>query len=144
MIKIIKMINSCLPLAKETWDRTNLHDIGLYWFMHLSISQPPSMVDFISIFFSHLIFSSLSTTSFCTSSQMGPPRLTVSQGLARVEEVAEALQGLTRRIKGPPNASMCPTSPSASETLTFGRCLGWVKTNIWVKIRFAHKGGSSV
>lgn len=55
---------------------------------------------------------------------MGPPRLTVSRGLAQEEEVVEGLLGLTQRIRGPPNASMCPTSPSVSEILTYGRCSG--------------------
>lgn len=42
----------------------------------------------------------------------------------------EGLLGLIQRIRGPPNASTCPTSPSASETPTYGRCLGYVDWNI--------------
>lgn len=64
--------------------------------------------------------------SLFSSSQMAPPSWTVSQGLAQEEEVVEEQQGLTPRIRGPRNASMSQTSPSASEILTYGRCLGCV------------------
>uniref|UniRef100_H3CLA1 RNA binding fox-1 homolog 2 n=1 Tax=Tetraodon nigroviridis TaxID=99883 RepID=H3CLA1_TETNG len=56
---------------------------------------------------------------------MAPPSWTVSQGLAQEEEeVAEEQQGSTPKIRGPRNGSTSPTSPSASETLTYGKCLG--------------------
>lgn len=42
----------------------------------------------------------------------------------------EELQGSTPTIRGPLNASTCPTSPSASETPTFGRCLGCVDRDV--------------
>lgn len=65
--------------------------------------------------------------SLSSSSQMAPPSWTVSQGSAQEEEeVEEEQQGLTPRIRGPQNASTSPTSPSASETLTYGKCLGCV------------------
>lgn len=64
--------------------------------------------------------------SLSSSSQMAPPSWTVSQGSAQEEEVVEEQQGLTPRIRGPRNASMSRTSPSASETLTYGKCLGCV------------------
>lgn len=61
------------------------------------------------------------------SSQMAPPSWTVSQGSAQEEEeVGGEQQGLTPRIRGPRNACMSPTSPSASETLTYDKCLGCV------------------
>lgn len=61
---------------------------------------------------------------------MGPPRLTDSQGLAQEAEVEEGALGMIQMPRGPPNASMCPTSPSASETPTYDRCLGYVGQNI--------------
>lgn len=64
--------------------------------------------------------------SLSSSSQMAPPSWTVSQGSAPEEEVVEEQQGLTPRIREPRNASMSRTSPSASETLTYGKCLGCV------------------
>lgn len=63
------------------------------------------------------------------SSQTAPPSWTVSQGSAQEEEEEEVggeHQGLTPRIRGPRNACMSPTSPSASETLTYDKCLGCV------------------
>lgn len=58
---------------------------------------------------------------------MAPPSWTVSQGSAQEEEEVEEQRGLTPRIRGPRNASTSPTSPSASETLTYGKCLGCVE-----------------
>lgn len=65
----------------------------------------------------HILFS---------SSRTAPPRLTDSQGLAQEVEVEGAVLGMIQMPRGPPNASMCPTSPSASETQTYDRCLGYV------------------
>ena len=65
--------------------------------------------------------------SLSSSSQMAPPSWTVSQGWAQGEEVVEEQRGSTPRIRAPRNASMSPTFPSASETLTYGKCSGCVE-----------------
>lgn len=62
---------------------------------------------------------------------MGPPRLMDSQGLAQqVEVVVGGALAMIQIPRGPQNGSMCLTSPSASETPTYGRCLGYVDWNI--------------
>lgn len=81
--------------------------------------------------------------SLSSSSQMAPPSWTVSQGLAQEEEeVAEEQQGSTPKIRGPRNGSTSPTSPSASETLTYGKCLGCVdKSRIAATVEKKDAGG---
>lgn len=64
--------------------------------------------------------------SLSSSSRTAPPSWTLSRGWARAEVALEGPQGWTPTIRGPPSASTCPTSPSASETPTFSRCLGCV------------------
>lgn len=97
------------------WIKSHLDVISASWTLVLTLSF-------------HLLISSSFPPG--PSSQMGPPRLTVSQALARAEEAEEGPLGSTQTTRGPPNASTCPTSPSASETPTYGRCLGYVDSNI--------------
>ncbi|KAK2816944.1 hypothetical protein Q5P01_025135 [Channa striata] len=53
----------------------------------------------------------------------GSSQIDGQSGLAQEEVVVGGALGMIRTPKGPPNASTCPTSPSASETPTFGRSI---------------------
>lgn len=108
-----RSIKSAPVSFKQKWRKSteNTHDDADFFIFISSVSLPSSRT-------AHL-------------------RLTDSQGWAQeVEVVVLEVSEMIPTLNWLPNGCTCPTSPSASETLTYDRCLGFVHWNRFYFIFF--------